>query len=108
MKDSVLLTREDSIGVIMVNNPPVNALSNDVRKGILNAVSKALDTPEILAVILTGTGNTFSAGADINEFGKPPEPPPLPEVCNLIESSQKPITIQLISLPILVNSSSGN
>ena len=95
MKDSVLLTREDSIGLITVNNPPVNALSNDVRKGILNAVRKALDTPEILAVILTGTGNTFSAGADINEFGKPPEPPPLPEVCNLIESSQKPIVAAL-------------
>ena len=61
-----MLTRDDSIGVITVNNPPVNALSNYVRKGILNAVGEALVTPEILAVIITGTGNTFSAGADIN------------------------------------------
>ena len=45
MKDLVDLTRVENIGVITINNPPVNALSHEVRKGIMNAVQQAVKAP---------------------------------------------------------------
>jgi 3-hydroxyacyl-CoA dehydrogenase len=78
----------NSIGVIKVNYPPVNALSRDVREGILNAVQTAQkDASE--AIVLMCDGRTFIAGADITEFGKPPMDPSLPDVLNAIEGSSK-------------------
>ena len=78
----------NNIGVIKVNSPPVNALSQAVREGILTAVQTAQqDNSE--AVVLLCEGRTFIAGADITEFGKPPMAPSLPEVLSAIESSNK-------------------
>ena len=78
----------DNVGVISVNNPPVNALSQAVREGILNALNQAQsDASE--AVLLLCEGRTFIAGADITEFGKPPQPPSLPEVLTAVENSKK-------------------
>ena len=79
-----------NIGVISVNSPPVNALSQAVRGGILNAMNaSAKDASE--AVVLRCEGRTFIAGADITEFGKPPMEPGLPEVLSAIENSKKPV-----------------
>ena len=80
----------DNIGVISVNSPPVNALAQVVREGILKAVTAAQsDASE--AVVLHCEGRTFIAGADITEFGKPPMAPGLPEVLSAIENSSKPV-----------------
>jgi len=79
-----------NIGVISVNSPPVNALSQAVREGILIAVNTAQED-ESEAVILRCEGRTFIAGADITEFGKPPMEPGLPEVLSAIENSKKPV-----------------
>ncbi len=78
----------DKIGVITVNNPPVNALSQAVRAGIQDAVGKA-QKDNSLAILLICDGRTFIAGADITEFGKPPMEPGLAEVLISIESSAK-------------------
>ncbi|MDH3549238.1 MAG: enoyl-CoA hydratase-related protein, partial [Gammaproteobacteria bacterium] len=60
----------DGIGVISVDNPPVNALSHAVRQGLLDAITEAQnDASE--AVLIICEGRTFFAGADISEFGKP-------------------------------------
>ncbi|MDO8908293.1 MAG: 3-hydroxyacyl-CoA dehydrogenase NAD-binding domain-containing protein [Pseudohongiella sp.] len=78
----------NNIGVIKVNSPPVNALSQAVREGILNAVTAAQkDASE--AIVLMCDGRTFIAGADITEFGKPPMAPSLPDVLGAIENSSK-------------------
>ena len=45
----------------------------------------------VAAVLIVGAGRSFIAGADIREFGKPPQPPSLPEVCNRIEACSKPV-----------------
>jgi 3-hydroxyacyl-CoA dehydrogenase len=80
----------ENIGVISVNNPPVNALAQVVREGILNAVTVAQeDSSE--ALVLFCEGRTFIAGADITEFGKPPQEPGLPEVLIALENSSKPV-----------------
>jgi len=78
----------DHVGVITVNNPPVNALSQVVREGILDAV-KTAQGDDSEALILRCEGRTFIAGADITEFGKPPQDPSLPEVLTAIENSSK-------------------
>ncbi len=83
-------TLENEIGIIRLNNPPVNALSLALRQGIQDAITNAQnDSSKALVIICEG--RTFIAGADITEFGKPPQSPSLPEVIETIENSQKPV-----------------
>ncbi|HEY5582830.1 MAG TPA: enoyl-CoA hydratase-related protein, partial [Rhodoferax sp.] len=79
----------DRIKIISIDNPPVNALSNAVRRGLLDAVSEAQDDPNVDALLIIGTGKGFIAGADIREFGGRREPPALQDVCLAIEDSAK-------------------
>ena len=90
MSEVVSYELKDNIGVISVNNPPVNALAHSVRSGILNAVQLA-QSDDSKAIVLQCEGRTFIAGADITEFGKPPKEPGLPEVLAAIENSKKPV-----------------
>ena len=90
MSEVVSYELRENIGVILVNNPPVNALAQVVRQGILNAVNTAQEDASE-AIVLACEGRTFIAGADITEFGKPPKDPWLPEVLTAIENSSKPV-----------------
>ncbi len=90
MPQPVSYSIRDGIGVVRVDNPPVNALSQPVRQGILEAVGQARND-ESDAVVLCCAGRTFIAGADIAEFGKPPREPGLPEVLGAMENLNKPI-----------------
>ena len=90
MSEVVSYELQENIGVITVNNPPVNALAQVVREGILAAVTTAQDDASE-AIVLRCDGRTFIAGADITEFGKPPKEPGLPEVLTAIENSSKPV-----------------
>jgi 3-hydroxyacyl-CoA dehydrogenase len=85
------LTINGDVAVVTLNSPPVNALSQQVRVGILDGVKAAIADPAVKAIVLTCTGKTFIAGADITEFGKPPQGPSLPEVQGAIENSPKPV-----------------
>lgn len=82
---------EDGIAVIMVENPPVNALSAAVRGGLKEAAERAGADPAVAGIVLGGRGSTFIAGADITEFGKPPVPPSLNEVIAALEACPKPV-----------------
>lgn len=81
----------DEVMEIVVNSPPVNALGHAVRAGLAEAIEGALRQPEVSAIVLRCAGRTFFAGADISEFGKPPRGPVLPDLCDLIERSAKPV-----------------
>src|SRR5271168_4186326 len=70
MSELVNFTRQGEIGVITINNPPVNALSPGVPEGIAAGIETAHKDPAVRAVVLIGGGRTFIAGADIREFGK--------------------------------------
>ncbi|HSV45984.1 MAG TPA: 3-hydroxyacyl-CoA dehydrogenase NAD-binding domain-containing protein [Ramlibacter sp.] len=83
--------RQGGVLVVTVDNPPVNALGADVRRGLVDAIAQAQADPAVAAVLIVGAGRNFIAGADIREFGKPPQPPALPEVCNRIEDCGKPV-----------------
>ncbi len=81
------------IGILISNNPPVNALSHHVRQGLYDGVKEAGAHVDIKAVVLYCEGRTFFAGADISEFGKPPLPgvPGLREVLDAMEACPKSI-----------------
>jgi 3-hydroxyacyl-CoA dehydrogenase len=66
----VSFSQQGAVGVITINNPPVNALSPGVPEGILKHVQRAATDASIKALVLIGGGRTFIAGADIREFGK--------------------------------------
>src|SRR5207248_1102483 len=70
MSELLKFSNRSGIGVITIDNPPVNALSPGVPEGILAAVQQAQTDDSIKALVLIGSGRTFIAGADIREFGK--------------------------------------
>jgi 3-hydroxyacyl-CoA dehydrogenase len=88
---SVDLDRRGRVAVLTVNNPPVNALSQHVRQGLDEGLKKAIPDPAVSAIVIACAGRTFIAGADITEFGKPPMPPSLHAVLDVIERSGKPV-----------------
>ena len=88
---SVTTERHGDVLVILVNNPPVNALSWHVRQGLKDGIEEALADDAIKAVVLRCAGQTFIAGADITEFSKPPQGPDFNEVLNTIELAGKPV-----------------
>lgn len=77
-----------NIGVISVDNAPVNALSHAVRSGIAEALTAAASDAS-QAVIISCAGRTFIAGADITEFGKPPREPSLPDLLEQLDNHPK-------------------
>jgi 3-hydroxyacyl-CoA dehydrogenase len=88
---SVSYAKEGPIAILTIDNPPVNALSVAVRQGLLDALHRALADSAVAAIVLIGKGSAFIAGADIREFGKPPQPPRLTAVIDEIEASAKPV-----------------
>ena len=89
MSEVVSYRLEGDIGVIGVDYPPVNALGQGVREGLVNCLRQGLEDDQAKALVVIGEGRTFPAGADIREFGKPPAGPALPDVINEYESSDK-------------------
>lgn len=79
------------VGLIALNNPPVNAASHALRTGIWQAVEALAAEPGIKVIVLYGEGRTFIAGADIREFGKPPADPWLTELCSFLEDCATPV-----------------
>ncbi len=86
--------QSEDLGVITINNPPVNALSHQVRLGVMDALAKS-QADNTRAIVILCEGRTFSAGADISEFGRPVAEPTLPQLNAAIESSEKPVIAAL-------------
>jgi 3-hydroxyacyl-CoA dehydrogenase len=82
----------DGIGVITIDNPPVNALSPGVPEGIVENVERGNADPSIKAMVLIGAGRSFIAGADIRQFGTR-RPPPVPgrRTHEILDASSKPV-----------------
>ncbi|MBL8649079.1 MAG: enoyl-CoA hydratase/isomerase family protein [Sphingopyxis sp.] len=89
--NSVTLEKDGNVAVVVVNNPPVNALSWHVREGLANHFATALADDSVEAIVLRCDGSTFIAGADISEFGKAPRGPDFNAVLGSIEQATKPV-----------------
>jgi 3-hydroxyacyl-CoA dehydrogenase len=88
---SVTTQKFDDVLVVLVDNPPVNALSWHVRQGLNDSFEQGLSDESVKAIVLRCAGSTFIAGADITEFGKPPQGPDFNAVLNMIEAADKPV-----------------
>ena len=91
MHSPVSLKRDGDVAVILIDNPPVNALSQAVRAGIASCLAEAAGEAGVKAIVLACAGRTFVAGADITEFGKPPKEPGLNAVIAALEDTEKPV-----------------
>ena len=100
MSDAVIRSTEGRIGILTINNPPVNALAAAVRDGIKDGVEALAKDPNVDAIVLIGGGRTFIAGADIREFGKPPSGANLNDVIATMENSPKLIVAALHGTPL--------
>jgi 3-hydroxyacyl-CoA dehydrogenase len=97
MSDLVLSSKDGDVGILTVNNPPVNALSPGVPEGIAAGVEQFEKDDGVKAIVLIGGGRTFIAGADIREFGKMTSSgegrrgPGFNAILDRIEKSSKPV-----------------
>ena len=91
LSESVRVETDGPVAVAVIDNPPVNALSHHVRRGLLDAMTHIAADGDVEAAVLICTGRTFIAGADITEFDRPPAPPGIHRVLDAIESCPKPV-----------------
>lgn len=93
LKGTVHYEVRDDIALLTIDNPPVNPLSTGVRQGIFDGVHKALADDAVKAVVMTGKGRAFIAGADISEFGGPgnQQVASLADALAAMENSAKPV-----------------
>ena len=85
----------NNIGIINIDYPPVNALSQSVRQGLVDGIAQFEQDESIDAIIIRCEKRTFIAGADIKEFAQAPLEPHLPDLVNRIEACNKPVIASL-------------
>jgi 3-hydroxyacyl-CoA dehydrogenase len=90
MTDLVTFSKEGAVGVITVDNPPVNALSPGVPEGIVAGVEAGNADPDVKAMVLRGAGRSFIAGADIKFLGQKKTEAAL-TYRTIIDDSAKPV-----------------
>lgn len=91
MADMVRFEINGPIAEAIIDNPPVNALSHGVRAGLADAAQRFQSDDALKVLIIRCEGKTFVAGADIKEFGKPAQPPLLPDLLASIDAVTKPV-----------------
>ena len=81
------------VAVITLDNPPVNGLGHALRGGVSQGVARAQDEPGVRSIVIMGTANGFSGGADLREFGTPlaSAAPNLRALISELEDSDKPV-----------------
>jgi 3-hydroxyacyl-CoA dehydrogenase len=96
----VTLQTDGDVAVVIIDNPPVNAMKQEVRAGLLDLVTGAAGDSGVAAIVIACAGRTFVAGADITEFGQPSRPPTSIDVVEAIEASPKPVVAALHGTPL--------
>lgn len=89
---------DGDVAILSIDNPPVNGLGQAIRAQLISAIDTAEADPAIRAIVITGKGRLFCAGADIREFGTPPQPPSLPAALDRIEACAKPVAAALFGV----------
>lgn len=89
-----------NVAVITLDNPPVNGLGFETRKGVTDGIERAENDAAVKAIVITGAGKAFSGGADIREFGTPKAlaEPNLLSVIKTVENSSKPVVAAIHSV----------
>lgn len=70
-EEVILVERDEAVALVTLNRPKaLNALSRDLRAGIVRVFKELKDDPDIRCVVLTGAGRAFTAGVDLKEAGE--------------------------------------
>ncbi|MBN9067510.1 MAG: enoyl-CoA hydratase/isomerase family protein [Rhizobiales bacterium] len=96
MPSTVSVSRHGDVAVILLDNPPVNALSHHLREPLDAALKAQRDDQSVKAIVLACAGRTFVAGADITEFGKPQKAPSLRDLIDTLETIKTKPTVAAI------------
>ena len=91
----VHMERDGDVAVLIIDNPPINAASAQVRRELLLAIERVSGDDNLRAAVIIGQGRGFIAGSDLREFGQPLQDPQLPEVIAAIEACAKPVVAAL-------------
>ena len=97
---AVSFDQTGSVGLIHVDNPPVNALNREVRAGLVEFLSQAENNPRIKVLLIMAGGNLFSAGADLKEFDGLFQDPTLQQVQAAIETASIPVVAAINGLAL--------
>ena len=99
---SVTCTLHGDVAVIAFENPPVNSLSNAVRKQLHAFLDQTDADPAVKAVVFTGTDKAFSGGADIKEMGTPLATafPTLSDMLTRLDAMHKPVVCAMAGFAI--------
>lgn len=95
MSKVIFTQTQDGTRIIHLGHPPVNALTQKLRAGLIAAINAAEMDPNVMNVVLAGKGQTFCAGTDIRDYRGPEITPSLASVCEAIESCEKPVVAAL-------------
>ncbi|GFE63656.1 enoyl-CoA hydratase-related protein [Litoreibacter roseus] len=95
MTDKVTQTRIGAQAVLRIDNPPVNTLTAEVRRELLDAFDEAVAAADVTAIVIAASGQTFPVGRDIYDLDRPASPPDLRLLCERIEASPKPVVVAL-------------
>jgi 3-hydroxyacyl-CoA dehydrogenase len=90
-KQIVRVEQDGDIAVLSIDNPPVNTISADLRRGLFAALDRLATLTGVRAVLLRCDGSTFCSGADIGEFGGPPQEAEFRALFARIEALEFPV-----------------
>lgn len=91
MSEVVKWEVRESVAVLTVANPPVNALVQPVRDALYRAIERAEADHAVGAILIQAEGRTFPAGADVREFTLKTAEPTLAALCDRVEACRKPV-----------------
>lgn len=103
MPESVVnFEKQNEIGLLWINRPPVNALDRMVRNALFQGIQAAMQDEDIRALVLMARGKLFCAGADIREFGTPLQfaPPILRDIFDLLDQAPKPVVVAMHGMAV--------
>ena len=100
MSQIVTFEERDPVGLICIDNPPVNAISHSVRLELVDAIARAQKSSSITVLLIMSSGEMFSAGADISEFDRPLGEPSFQQVQARIESCHLPVVAAIHGLAL--------
>jgi 3-hydroxyacyl-CoA dehydrogenase len=98
--ERVALDRRGPVAVLIIDNPPVNAISHGVRKGLKDGIAAAAGDPDVTAIVVACAGQTFIGGVDIAEFRQPPREPGVLALLEAIEDAPKPVIAAVHGTPL--------
>ncbi|KKK45011.1 MAG: putative enoyl-CoA hydratase echA8, partial [Candidatus Lokiarchaeum sp. GC14_75] len=67
--ETILYEKKDKVAVITLNRPErLNAINVQMNSDLKNSLKVAKEDSDVRAIVITGAGKAFCAGADVGEF----------------------------------------